>query len=331
MNPTLTIDDLLRVPVERQDHEWLIAALQAALRLELATIPPYLAAYWSIKDREHLAARSILSVVKDEMLHMGLVCNLLIAIGGRPILSRSEALPTYPTALPGGIRPGLVVPLEGFSKEMAKRFMDIEMPQEAPDAEGVETGVLTIGTFYSAIQTLFDTLAPPLTVEGQLDDFLGLFKIESASDVTAALNLIKRQGEGAAGGPEDVAGELSHYYRFAEIFHGRRFRRDPATGKWAFDGDHLDFPDTWPMVRVPPDGYGEESGEAWTLIEKFDKEFSTVMLQLDDAWRTGDQSTLELAVRTMSGALSRTAVELMQMPHADGGTYGPCFRLRATS
>ena len=46
-----------------------------AVELELSTIPPYLCGYWSCQDSSSTAAHLILSVVLQEMLHMGLAAN----------------------------------------------------------------------------------------------------------------------------------------------------------------------------------------------------------------------------------------------------------------
>jgi len=66
------------------DLSMLRAALQAAVTLEFSTLPPYLTAIWSVKDPLHLVADSILNILQEEMLHMALSCNMLVAIGGRP-------------------------------------------------------------------------------------------------------------------------------------------------------------------------------------------------------------------------------------------------------
>src|SRR5262245_10440365 len=126
MSRRTQIVDLLRVPATRHDLDWLRRSLQAAIELEFATIPPYLTAYWSIKDRRNPAAASIREVCLEEMLHLAICCNLLTAIGGSPALNTPAVVPSYPGPLPGGVHPGLVVRLEGLSKEVAKSFMEVE-------------------------------------------------------------------------------------------------------------------------------------------------------------------------------------------------------------
>ncbi|XP_078660983.1 uncharacterized protein LOC144905272 isoform X2 [Branchiostoma floridae x Branchiostoma belcheri] len=107
--------------------------LQTALELELATIPPYLTAMFSLKDgRNREVATVIKSVVLDEMKHLTLVANLLNAVGGEPILNRSSVVLSYPSPLPGGANPGLVVELARCSKNQIR---SVFQAMERPDCE----------------------------------------------------------------------------------------------------------------------------------------------------------------------------------------------------
>src|SRR5262245_12981503 len=103
---------LLTVPAERRDEDWVQEALQEAVELEFSTIPPYLYAMWSIDpggDPDDMSA-AIRHVVVEEMLHMGLACNLLAGSGGTPRLV--SAVPRYPGPLKAGVHAGLEVGLE---------------------------------------------------------------------------------------------------------------------------------------------------------------------------------------------------------------------------
>ncbi|MBD3907272.1 ferritin-like protein, partial [Chryseobacterium muglaense] len=60
----------------------LVTLLRVAMSLEALTIPPYLTAYWSIKDspttNDNQEAKKIIhSVAMEEMLHMMSVGNIL--------------------------------------------------------------------------------------------------------------------------------------------------------------------------------------------------------------------------------------------------------------
>lgn len=117
--------------------------LQLALGVELAVLPPYLYALWSIKSADEgasppalEAARSIRAVVYEEMLHAGLVANILNALGKPPDLL--EHLVDYPGPLPGhaALPPhGYVVGLGPLSTDTIDTFLKIERPGwEPPEA-----------------------------------------------------------------------------------------------------------------------------------------------------------------------------------------------------
>lgn len=91
---------LLAVPAPSRRDDWLRQALQVAVELELATIPPYLCAWWSVRDRSDTVANLIRGIVTDEMFHMGLACNMLVAVGGRPRIA--SVTPEYPAPCPAG-------------------------------------------------------------------------------------------------------------------------------------------------------------------------------------------------------------------------------------
>jgi hypothetical protein len=80
----------------RGDLHGLREALQAALELEHAVIPPYLYALYSLApDGSRAVAKIIRSVVDKDMLHLTLAANLLNAVGGRPVLDSPDVLPRY--------------------------------------------------------------------------------------------------------------------------------------------------------------------------------------------------------------------------------------------
>src|ERR1700761_6590374 len=110
--------------------EGLRSALQSAIELEHSTIPPYLYALYSIKQRENAEiAALILSVVLEEMLHMALACNILNAVGGKPDMDKPSFIPKYPGHLPGSVQDELVVGLAPLSIDVVqKTFMGIEEP-----------------------------------------------------------------------------------------------------------------------------------------------------------------------------------------------------------
>ncbi|MEJ8641335.1 ferritin-like domain-containing protein [Streptomyces sp. MS1.HAVA.3] len=99
------IVELMAEPAEGRGADWLKDALQQALMLELATLPPYLCGLWSIKDPSEVAAEAIRRIVFDEMSHLGLACNLLTTIGGVPRLADERTVPKYPARCPAAYDP----------------------------------------------------------------------------------------------------------------------------------------------------------------------------------------------------------------------------------
>ncbi|HWR48604.1 MAG TPA: ferritin-like domain-containing protein, partial [Pseudonocardiaceae bacterium] len=115
----------MAVPADSRDLSWLQESLQSAIELEFATLPTYLSGMWSIKNQSGEVYDLIKSVVLEEMFHLGLVCNMLKAIGGMPNI----VAPTYPGHLPGGVLPDLDVYLGGLSPKALDMYMAIEEPE----------------------------------------------------------------------------------------------------------------------------------------------------------------------------------------------------------
>ncbi|MFL6235408.1 MAG: ferritin-like domain-containing protein [Thermoanaerobaculia bacterium] len=310
-----SIVSLMQVPEEDHDLDWLKRALQAAITLELATLPPYLCAAWSIDESGTQASRLIQSVFMEEMLHMGLACNMLTTIGGDPKVTGEEFVPKYPGPLPGDVRPELTVYLAGLSKDILQDvFMEIEYPEDGPIARFATEEYRTIGAFYTAIAGAFKKLPPgSITGQRQIAGPLGLFAIKTTEDAEKAIKTIKEQGEGTSQSPKS-GDDMAHYYKFAEIFHGRRLIE--KDGKWVYEGDAIPFPKVLPVAKEPWGGYPDESRD-------FDKTYSKLLRELEEAWTT----TLNLspAIGTMYD-LEGPARELMKktLP-SGGGNYGPSF------
>jgi hypothetical protein len=316
----MNIVELMAIPPAQHDLPWIKQALQAAIQLELATLPPYLCALWSIRSGDGAVYELIQSVVMEEMLHLALACNLLTTLGGTPVLATCDVVPQYPGPLPGGVRPTLKhIALTRLTKEVIRDvFMEIEYPQFGPIAYALGESYPTIGAFYDAVLAAFGNQAGQITGQRQLrNGAVGLKEIRTLADAQAAIGLIKIQGEGTTQSPEEVPGELAHYYRFAEIYHGHKLIKTPG-GKFKYKGDCIPFPEVFPMAEVPPGGYPESL--------EFDRHYTEVLKDLQDAW-SGTPPKLGAAIGKMH-SLSHLARDLMQKPLPSGQeTYGPSFRL----
>lgn len=215
-----------------------------------------------------------------------------------------DVVPKYPGPLPGGVRPQLTVALTGLSQQVVEdMYMQIEFPEGGPVALALGETFTTIGEFYDAILKAFKRLpASDFTGARQLTSSgLGLFAVKVLADAEKAINEIKQQGEGTSQSPfaVDFGGELAHYYRFAEIHHGRALVKT-ADGKFKFEGDPVPFPTVFPVGKVPPGGYPES--------HDFDQQFTALLNKLQSAWANGSQSDLRCAVSIMVGGLATARV-----------------------
>jgi hypothetical protein len=153
------------------------ANLQTAIEIELATIPIYLNAYYSINRNNNSgesidnlqafankAGGVIMSVAVEEMLHMSLSSNILFSMGVAPQIYR-KAPKAYPTGLPyhqpqGPKGPNgetaVLIPLAKLSFEQLWHFLQIEYPEQW-DALPQDRNWQTIGQFYSYIRCLIHT------------------------------------------------------------------------------------------------------------------------------------------------------------------------------
>lgn len=321
--------------------DWLEDALHAAIKLEFSTIPPYLCALWSIKDQSDPIARSIRSVVQEEMLHMALACNMLVAIGGTPKIANPAFAPVYPGKLAGGVHDSLVVRLTHLSDAALEDFLLIERPERnmAKETQALKDAVHfpeadendgTIGKFYDLLVTAFDKVQPEFETERQISGPLAWFPVRNLEEVRKAVDLIKHQGEGSTSDPSEAEdGELAHFYRFLEILKRRRIEKQPD-GRWGF-GAEIPSVEVYPMAEVPPHGFDEDRmpAHARQLVDAFDGQYTKLLAQLGDLWARGEQGQLVGAIETMF-SLQGPARELMQIEIAGqaGQTYGPCFRIK---
>jgi hypothetical protein len=288
---------LMTVPAHQRDDRWLEESLQKAVELEMSTIPPYLYAAWSIDANQDPSGTRdvIVDITKEEMLHMGIACNLLASIGGQPTIVR--AAPRYPTHLPQHVHKGLQVALEPLSRDLLLRtFMAIEEPAThvVDDPDFVPSGSTLIGEFYDAVQHAFEARSHGFSAARQidLDDsfFKGAFVVANLDDVRAGIGLIKRQGEGTSAAPfENRADpeELAHFYQFGEIAHGHRLTR---TAPFTYTGDAVQMPAVRTVAPADPTA---------PAATQFNRLYSDLLGDLERAWDGGGSDALGAAVGKM--------------------------------
>jgi hypothetical protein len=319
--------------------------LRDAVKLEHSTIPPYLTAMFSLKPGvNQCIADQIRSIVIQEMLHMTIASNILIAIGGHPEINTKGFVPDYPGPLPMNIGEGLIVGIEAFSIPLVEKvFMAIEEPENpvhvdppsmlAAEAH-TEPEYATIGQFYDAIaeqirklgpSIFVNTTAPPQVVSPLWFSPDRLFPITDPASACRAIEIIKIEGEGTSTEPFQRPGDAAHYYKFGEIAEGRRVVKTPDG--YAYDGPPVLFDPAgvWPLKPNCKINDFANGTQARTRIESFAWSYSSLLNALHDAFN-GRPERLETAIGLMYD-LRVQAVALMQTDIGGdrGQTAGPSF------
>jgi hypothetical protein len=310
--------------MERTTHDvaWIKEAAQAAIDLELSTIPPYLCALWSIEDTG-TAFTTVRAVVRDEMGHLGLMCNLLKGLGVAPKIV--SAVPKYPGPLPGGVRPDLTVYLSGMTKDFVEKvMMGIEKPEiPIPVTLKLAETFPSIGKFYEAIANALSAQKPPLSAAGQLSSAFGVHPLTTIDEALKAIDHIRGQGEGTTT-TATFEGQLAHFYRFEEIFIGKKLV-ETAPGKLTKTNIDVPFPRTLPMGKVPFGGWPNRDPDGKGTLLAFNNLYRSVLQDLEAAWDTGGASALGHAIATMT-SMEDPAKTLMNVKQGTGTeNYGPDF------
>jgi disulfide oxidoreductase YuzD len=327
--------EAVRAATHREElYPW----LQNAIELEHSTIPPYLTAMFSLKPGTNdEIARLIQSIVQEEMLHMTIVGNILIAIGGNPAINRPGFIPKYPGPLPMAIGGSdFKVGIEAFSKPLVHDiFMEIEKPEHPIPVRTLTLEAVpdfaTIGEFYAALAKKITEFGNSIfTVPASRQvlnwfDAARLFPIRDVETADKGIRIIVDEGEGTSTDPFQSPGDPAHYYKFGEIFFGRRLVRT-ATG-FAYGGAPIPFDaaGVYPMKPNPKIGDFAPGTQARSRLEEFSRAYSNLLNALHTAFN-GHPDKIDAAIGLMY-ELKMIAVSLMQTPAGDGSnaTAGPSY------
>ncbi len=343
-----SVQQFMSMPLERRSPQSLLEMIACAIKLEHATIPPYLTALWSIEDPAHDAYGILQTVVVEEMAHMGFMCNLLTTLDGQLPLTAPDFVPQYPTPLPCGIAPRVIPPnlhewQVGLSRltpaVVSDIFMIIEYPECGPIAvaDRPKATFHTIGEFYDAVSKTLEYLvdAKQITITGhrQINDpDSGVSPITNLHEALKAIEDIKEQGEGTPQSPDapDLGNELAHYYRFKQIQVGRMYEQLPDK-TWHLTGKFLDFPPCYPIADVPKGGYPDPVPPE---LAQFNRDYKALLATLQSAWDQGGtpgETILQQAELDSMPALTTCAVNIMKKPidsgHPERGNYAPTFQI----
>ncbi len=332
-------------------REQLLYLLTEAAELEHGLMCSYLFASFSLKrsgeglrDEEAAAVdgwrRSIREVAIQEMLHLALVQNLLLSLGGAPHLQR----PNFPVT--AGLYPsGLVLQLRRFDPATLDHFIYLERPEDSDLEDGAgyeryvpyardssqERRLMASAEDYASVSALYRAVEEGLIAlcqtVGEASVFVGdrraqvdasvleLEGLDAVTDLASARRAIERiveQGEGSRS-----AGATSHFDRFRAI--DREYRELRAR--------RPDFEPARPVARNlvmhrplnPEERTHVQAGEAARLLDLANAVYG-LMVQLLARFFTavdddGPRRVLgDVAIGLMSKAVAPLAELLTKLP-----------------
>lgn len=345
----------------------LVYLLREAAELEHGLMCEYLFAAFSLKQREdegltaeQLAAvdrwrKAVYGIAAQEMLHLALVNNLLVALGAAPHFSRPN-LPQRARHYPAGVQLALLP----FGERALRHFLYLERPEgmALDDAEGFRAldvaqplmrpdeiaprgqEFATVGHLYRAIEHGLERLTERY---GQEWVFVGPTRAQITGDyfwwpelvavidlasARTAIETIITEGEGARGDWRDA-----HFGRFLAVFteYQRLRAADPS-----FEPAR---PAVAATVQAPVD---TEAGAAVTdphtaaTLDVFNVAYEILLQVLERFFAHTSETDAQLhaladvAVELMTGVLEPLGTHLTTLPLAPGTaapTAGPSFQL----
>lgn len=344
-----TREDLIRVLMDAAELEHSVICQYLFAAFSLKKHPAEGGATWPQLECVRTWQADLLLVAREEMEHLGLVCNLLTAVGGTANFRR-PAFPHHSPYAPAH-RP---FALERFDKAPMERFLHIEkMHGIISTSEAGETGEddnpalsETIGGLYRRIRRGFEVVhetGDMLFVgphEAQVDNAaLDLpegwfdFNLLNVVDLESALLAIDQIVEAGDGAPHHA--DVTHYRRFKNILTDFDALRDADSN---FEPARLVTSN--PLVQELT---ALESGHSVIIthphtrraMELFNSAYETMLLMLVRFYASTEETAAEragllrIAFFPMMTMVLRPLGEMLTlMPARDdlpGQTAGPSF------
>ena len=318
-------------------------SLQTAVELEWATLPLYLTSLYTIKSGANSQGEiRVFNVSLQEMIHFGQANNLLISVGGVPIINASTA-PSYPTkGLPGGVLQNLPISLKKLSIDhVYNTFMGVEIPRNSSAVyPPVINDLYTIGAFYNEILSCMKDLGNQIFANASLDKQVVfpwlpsrgvLYQVDNLEVAEMAINEIIDQGEGTSPvDPVDVlSNQYAHYYKFEEIVCQRGLI-PVGNMRYAYQGNPVPFNATgvYNMVDNPGKNTIPPNTECYNATREFNAKYVTLMKMLEETF-TENPSLIGDAVSYMKNEIPPAAQYVVQLPLKPGSPYncGPVWDL----
>ena len=324
--------------------EELHRSLHLAMRLEHATIPPYLVALYSIHPGTNSDATHILrACMVEQMLHLTLAANILNAVGGTPDLTASDFAPRYPMDWPAG-EESFDVNLQRFSREAVETFLKIEDPPTAPEAaswrRNPHSPYDSTADLYAEIRRglayLAETAGPgklfsgspakQATSEYYYSGGGELFPVTDLETATMAIDLISAPRADGGGDINDRQGNLANYYRLEQLKYGRYYESGDRPHEPAGRALEVDWDACYP-VETNPRAEDYRDSELYAAAADFNRSYAQFLALLTRAYSSDPQLLLDAIPQMFRLREKITRLIHTPVPGRSGVNAAPTFEL----
>jgi len=286
----------------------LIRLLKEASEIEHSLMIQYLFAGFTLKPKyaallgpPEPSSDGLLGIAIQEMQHLAIVNNLLVALGSAPNLDRQD-FPHEPDIYP------FQLSLERLTRRSLARYTYFESGRDS---------IPVVGPITAVDQLLCDELTAELGTDTRLNRVAGLYdviikhiesmidddslQLDAADEWLIKLNSIM------------IEGEQNHFRFFSQLFLGRHPAFEGTQNPWYLDEDHPDYPSFY--VSPNPTAYlGHEnqirSNDARALAWLSNLHYWMVLMMLDLHYRTGSEALNAMAQTHMLSSLQSIAGRL---------------------
>jgi hypothetical protein len=288
----------------------LIRLLKEASEIEHSLMIQYLFAAYSLKPKYKAlvgppqpSSDGLLGIAIQEMQHLAVVNELLVALGNGPNLERQD-FPHEPDIYP------FPLSLERLTRSSLARYTYVEAGRDSMPVDGEMS---------ASSQLLCDELTAELGTNTGLNHVASLYGIivnhlenmvdEDALELDALDEWLGKLNDIM------IEGEKKHFQFFSQLFLGRHPALAGDVNPWDLDKDHADYP----SFDVPPNptaylGHENQirSSEARALAWLSNLHYWMVLMMLDLHYRIDSEPLNAMAQTHMLGPLQSIAGKLVE-------------------
>jgi hypothetical protein len=291
---------------------------QAAVAVEMYTLPFYLTALTSIKDTTAPSYTATLSVCMEEMLHLELASNLCLALGTTPNFTAPQygtPIPFFDPDDPETNHYALINAVLGpLNETTLQTMLDIETPEEFETVDNTtpQYPYDSIGAMYQALLDGIQVVGAsefPWTQTNQQANWSPPAQsfpeiITNFTDATTAVNTIAQQGEGQTMSPVPSKPFTEEQFPIPQQYRltGEMFDPDPQENYSHF-GRFISIQNA-PLPAVYSGAASATTPAQTAALAKLQSDFGNFIANLNSTWTSGGSLNFGLMMGLLGDAVA---------------------------